>query len=49
MSYRLWTNEERTILVRIWAAGVIEVSVRASPDHVWGPPIRLREEELVET
>lgn len=44
-SYRLWVNEERTVLVRLWASGVVEVATRESPDHTWGPPVTCEEEK----
>ena len=42
--YRLFVNDEGTILVRIWHDGTTEVSTREAPGHIWGPPIRVREE-----
>lgn len=44
MSYRLWVNAERTILVRLWDNGKVEVATRESPEHTWGPPVVLAEE-----
>jgi len=41
MSYVLYVNEERTILVRFWENGEVETATREHPDDVWGPPIRL--------
>jgi hypothetical protein len=41
---RLWVNEERTVLVRFWASGVVEVATRAHPEETWGPPVYLYEE-----
>lgn len=46
MTYRLWVNETRTILVRIWEDGRVEVSLRLSNQHTWGPPIGLTEEPI---
>jgi hypothetical protein len=43
--YRLWVNEERTVLLRIWASGQVEVATRDSPEHTWGPPVHLEEED----
>lgn len=40
-TYRLYVNEERTVLVRIWPNGSVEASFRATSDHIWGPPIPL--------
>jgi hypothetical protein len=44
--YRLWVNEERTILVRMWDSGLVEVATREEPGWPWGPPVVLREEEV---
>jgi hypothetical protein len=43
--YRLWVNKERTILVRVWANGMVEVALRGDPSEVWGPPVWMHEEE----
>ena len=44
-AYRLWVNDERTVLLRIWnATGIVEVALRDSPEHIWGPPIVLLRE-----
>jgi hypothetical protein len=46
--YRLFVNDERTILVRLWedgGKGQVEVATREAPDHTWGPPIYLTEEK----
>ena len=43
-SDRLFVNEERTRLIRIWANGTVELALRESPDHTWGPPVYLTEE-----
>lgn len=40
---RIFVNEERTVLVRIWASGVVEVARREAPDHVWSPPVYVME------
>ncbi len=42
--YRLWVNDDRTLLVRIWADGTVETARRDTPQHTWGPPVYLREE-----
>jgi hypothetical protein len=42
---RLWVNAERTVLVRLWASGKVEVATRETPAHTWGPPIYLDEEK----
>lgn len=46
MTYRLWVNEERTVLVRFWDDGKVEVAVRSHASHTWGPPVKLVEEVL---
>jgi hypothetical protein len=49
--YRLFVNEDRTIMVRMWSAPVfgkdevVEVAVRDTPAHIWGPPVVLKEEK----
>jgi hypothetical protein len=51
LSYRLWVNDERTTLVRIWedgGQGHCEVAAREAPDHTWGPPVYLTEEKVPE-
>ena len=49
MSYRLWVNEERTVLVRLWSNGQMEVAERPSSECTWGPPIRMEEEQVAES
>lgn len=44
MRYRLWVNTERTILVRLWDNGTLEIAFRPDPEHIWGPPLILDEE-----
>ena len=46
MSYRIWVNDDRTILVRLWENGAMEVSTRPNQSGTWGPPIRVNEEEV---
>lgn len=41
---RLYVNEERTVFVRVWADGTVEVARRDDPSHTWGPPVYLKEE-----
>lgn len=42
---RLFVNDERTVLVRLWASGVMEIAVRETTAHTWGPPRFLKEEK----
>jgi hypothetical protein len=42
--YRLWVNDQATVLVRLWPDGQLEVALRDDSSHTWGPPIRLTEE-----
>lgn len=44
--YRLFVNAERTVLVRLWPSGRVEVARRDDPDAIWGPPVLLEEETL---
>jgi hypothetical protein len=39
--YRLYLNPQRTILLRIWDTGRLEIAQRPDPDHTWGPPVEL--------
>lgn len=44
-AYRLWINDERTVLVRLWMdSGTVEVCTRETPDHIWSPPVYLKPE-----
>jgi hypothetical protein len=49
MTYRLWVNDARTILVRMWEDGTVEVATRETSAHTWGPPIWLTEETIPAT
>ena len=48
--YRVWTNDERTLLVRLWndigLGEELEVATRESPAHSWGPPVTFSEEVI---
>ena len=44
-SYRLWVNTDRTVFVRLWPSGAVEVATRDHPDDTWGPPAMLWEEK----
>jgi hypothetical protein len=43
-SYRLWVNADRTVLVRFWMGGHVEVCTRPEEGAIWGPPVALTEE-----
>lgn len=43
-NYRLYVNAERTVMVRFWDSGVVEVATRATPGDTWGPPVVVEEE-----
>lgn len=43
IGYRLWVNDDRTVFVRLWDDGTLEVALRPSPSHAWGPPILMAE------
>lgn len=36
--YRLWVNADRTLLVREWDTGDVEICERDHPAGIWGPP-----------
>jgi hypothetical protein len=42
--YRLFINDERTVLLRIWPDGATEIATREDSSHTWGPPVVVREE-----
>jgi hypothetical protein len=42
--YRLWVNDDRTVMLRMWPDGQVEVCLRDDAGHTWGPPIMLTEE-----
>lgn len=44
--YKLWVNAERTVLVRLWDDGSMEVATRSEPGATWGPPVEVREEAV---
>jgi hypothetical protein len=44
MPYRPWVNQARTVLVRMWESGLVEVCFRDDAGDIWGPPIRVAEE-----
>jgi len=44
-TYRLFVNSDRTVYVRLWPDGSVEVATRPEPDRIWGPPITVRETE----
>ena len=44
MNYRLWVSDDRTMLVRLWDDGTIEVCRRDDAHGIWGPPVALTEE-----
>lgn len=47
MTYRLWVNEERTVMVRMWENGKVEVATREHPAETWSPPVPCFEEKVV--
>jgi hypothetical protein len=45
LPYRLWVSRDRTMLVRLWDSGVVEVCTRSEEGAIWGPPVRLEQEK----
>jgi hypothetical protein len=45
--YELWVSAERTVLVRRWASGRVEVCTRPESGAIWGPPIVCEPEVVV--
>jgi len=41
---RLYVNQTRTVLVRVYDNDRVEVLLRDHPDAVWSPPIHMIEE-----
>ena len=46
MEYQLWVSEDRTILVRQWENGKVEIAQRPNSWETWGPPVELQEEAI---
>jgi uncharacterized protein YfaT (DUF1175 family) len=46
LDYVIWLNPERTVMVRRWFAGGMEVALRDDPSHAWGPPITVELREM---
>jgi hypothetical protein len=44
--YRLWVNHERTVMVRLWLGGSMEVALRSHRDAIWGAPVIVVPEAL---
>lgn len=42
--YRLWVNDERTVLFRVFDSGTAEIATRGDAGETWGPPLRMLEE-----
>jgi hypothetical protein len=45
MADRIYVNAARTVLVTVWASGVMTVATREHPSHTWGPPVTVEEEK----
>jgi hypothetical protein len=43
--HRLFVSADRKVLVRMYDSGHVEAAVRPDTDHIWSPPIELREEK----
>jgi hypothetical protein len=48
MDYRLFVNDQRTILVRLWPDGTCEHMDRLAHGTTWQPPVTLSEHTLSE-
>ena len=42
--YRIWVSADKTLLVRLWDGGRMEVCTRPAGDAIWSPPTQLFEE-----
>jgi hypothetical protein len=49
MTYKVWLNSDRTVLLTIWDNGEVEIAVRDRPGETWGPPIRMEEQTVMTT
>lgn len=47
MTSTVYVNRERTVMVREWENGVVEVMTREQPEHTWGPPVHVEKEQDV--
>ncbi len=45
-AYRLWVNEDSTLLIRLWGDGTLEIARREQRGDSWGPPETLAEETI---
>lgn len=43
----IWVNATRTVMVRRWPDGTMEVATRPHESGIWGPPTVVREEAAV--
>ena len=46
--YKLLVYDERTVLVRLWTSGEVEVASRPNRWSMWGRPTLVREERAME-
>lgn len=42
--YLLYVNAERTVLVRLYLNGTMEVATRDEAGAIWGPPVEVKPE-----
>lgn len=45
-NYQLWVNDDRTVFVRLWEDGSMEVATRDDASCTWGPPVLLTAEKV---
>ena len=45
---RQWVNQDRTVLVRQYDDGQMEVATRPEPAATWGPPVQVILESVTE-
>lgn len=36
-----WVNKDRTVLVRMYKNGTMEVATRPEAGAIWGPPVKV--------
>lgn len=45
MTHTVYVNTDRTVMVRQWENGIVEVATRKNTAEVWGPPVHVAEEK----
>lgn len=43
--YRLFLNDDKTVLLHIWSTGEVTIATRGHQSWPWGPPVTLKEDK----